>query len=234
MEKQSFMEFDFKKAIPTESSKAEEKISVLVTKKFLLIIFLFGLGIGMGNKILYQYQVNQQKEVIAEKIKQHDFFLIAQQNKDMINTFFDTQMIMYDDIVKDIVEANKKIPNSAQTILNQNNKIRNSSQDYKESILKIMSDFKKVTQSEDSFSTSTSAEKSMIEHNIKRYQIGSLNRSDVLENMLMSFTTTNVDEIDMKEKATPIRTELKKQVVEKISNLLGNNDMTKFKILKTK
>lgn len=234
MEKQKIIDFDFKKIIPTKNSKAETKISTLVTKKFLLITFLFGLGIVFANQLVYRYEVNEKNKNVIQEMRQHEKFLIAQQNKEMINLGFESQIVMYDDILKDIFETNKKIPNSAKTILYQNSRIRDLSQDYKESIIKIRNNFNSVIKSEDSFNKSSYPEKESIEKLITFYEVGSLNRSTALENLLITYTTNEVDEEKIKEIAAPIRAELKKQIIEKFSNLLGNNDVTKFKKLKIK
>ena len=117
---------------------------------------------------------------------------------------------------------------------NQNSRIRDLSQDYKESIIKIRNNFNSVIKSEDSFNKSSYPEKESIEKLITFYEVGSLNRSTALENLLITYTTNEVDEEKIKEIAAPIRAELKKQIIEKFSNLLGNNDVTKFKKLKIK
>lgn len=226
MEKQKLMEFDFKKVLPLEGSKIEQKISKIVTKKFLAMTFVIATGLGIGYNMIGLYY---NQSVVEKQQSQSNDFLIAQQNKDNIINNLESQMIMYDDMVKDVMVANQKVSNTAQAILHQASEIRNYSQEYKEDMVKIINNFNQITQSEDIFRNSSNTKKELLAMTLKNYQSGSLTRSTKLENILMKYTTTDYDEKQFVEQAKPIREELKKQIVEKMSVMLGNNEITKAK-----
>lgn len=235
MEKQKVMDFDFKKVLPIEGSIAEKRISAIVTKKFLLLGFVIALGFGMGYYTLDSYN-SQKKEVSLHlQEKQKEDLLIAKENKESILENLESQITMYDDIIKDILEANRLVPNTAQTILNQTDQIRSFSQTYKENLVNIINNVNKLTKSEESFKNSTVEEKELLSKTVKNHRIGSLNRNNELEQVFMSATTTeNYDEKKAMEKAKPIREELRKQVIEKMAKLLGSNELTKPKKFKMK
>lgn len=235
MQKEKVMDFDFKKVLPTEGSVAEKKISAIVTQKFLMLGFTVALGFGMGYYTLDTYYENKQEESVKYLEKQRQEFLLIKENKENILLNLEAQMTMYDSIIKDILEANKQIPNSAQTILNQTDQIRGLSQTYKENIANLISNVNKLTNSEEEFLKSSSEEKKMLSKTLQHYKIGSLNRNNDLEKIFMSATSpVDYDENKAIDKATPIREELKKKVVEKMANLLGSNEITKPKKLNIK
>lgn len=238
MEKQKLMDFDFKKIIPTEGSAIEKRISKVVTTKFILLSFVVALGFGLASQMYKNHVVNSEKAQLIqnqqELLKQLEVYKVAKDNREAIIANLEQQVGIYDDMIKDVLDANKKIPNSAQTILNQTTNIRTLSQNYKESIVKLINNFNNLVSSEDSFKQANIQERVQFVDLVKNYQIGSLNRSNDLENMLMSYTTLDNDEKDANTKALPIRTELKEKIVEKMSNLLGNNEITKYKKVKLK
>ncbi len=235
MEKQKLMDFDFKKVLPIEGSIAEKRISAIVTKKFLLLGFVIALGFGMGYYTLDSYNSQKKEESLHLQEKQKEDLLIVKENKESILENLESQITMYDDIIKDILEANRQVPNDAQTILNQTDQIRGWSQTYKENLANIINNVNKLTKSEEEFLKSSSEEKKMLSKTLQHYKIGSLNRNNDLEKILMSATSpVDYDENKAIDKATPIREELKKKVVEKMANLLGSNEITKPKKLNIK
>lgn len=238
MEKQKLMDFDFKKIIPTEGSAIEKNFSKVITTKFILLSFVIAFGFGLASQIYKIHVINSEKAQLIqnqqELVKQLEIYELAKDNKEAIIANLEQQVGIYDDIIKDVLEANKKIPNSAQTILNQTTNIRTLSQNYKESILKLINNFNNLVSSEDKFKQASVQERIQFVDLVKNYQIGSLNRNNDLENMLMSYTTLDNDEKDTNIKALPIRAELKEKIVEKMSNLLGNNEITKYKKVKLK
>lgn len=238
MEKQKLMDFDFKKIIPTEGSAIEKRISKVVTTKFILLSFVVALGFGLASQMYKNHVINVEKQQLIQNqqllVQQMEFYQVAKDNKEAIVSNLEQQVGIYDDMIKDVLDANKKIPNSAQTILNQTTNIRSLSQNYKESIVKLINNFNNLVESEDNFKKASNEDRSQLVSLVKNYQIGSLNRSNELENMLMNYTTLDNDEKDIDTKAMQIRAELKEKIIEKMSNLLGNNEITKYKKIKLK
>lgn len=238
MEKQKLVDFDFKKIVPLENSETERKISRIVTKKFLALSFVIAFGFGFGSHLFQGIKERSEKahqlETERNIVTQHATYKFAQENRDVILANLEQQATMYDDIIKDIFETNQQIPNSAQTILSQNDQIRGLSQAYKENITKIINNFTLLVSSENLLTKASSEEQTLFLETVKKYQVGSLTRNSELENLLMTYTTTANDEKKVAEKAQVLRQELKVKVVEKMSNLLSSNDITKFKKLKIK
>lgn len=238
MEKQKLVEFDFKKIIPVENSEVERKISRIVTKKFLMLSFVIAFGFGLSTHMIDSFRESSQQQEKLENeratVTQRANYVIAKENKDLIVANLEQQLSMYDDIIKDVFETNQQVPNSAQTILAQNTQIRQLSQDYKETIAKTINNFNMLITSEDSLKRANEDDKKLFFETVKNYQIGSLNRNNDLEKLLMSYTTVENDEKEVTQKAQPIRQELKSKIVPKMSNLLASNEITQYKKIKIK
>lgn len=234
MEKQKLVEFDFKKIIPLEHSEVERKISRIVTKKFLMLSFVVAFGFGLSTHMFDSYRESSQKQDKLEAERTTLHYVIAKENKDMIIANLEQQVSMYDDIIKDVFETNQQVPNSAQTILAQNTQIRQLSQDYKETVAKIINNFNMLIISEEALKKASEEEKTLFVDTVKNYQVGSLNRNNNLEKLLMSYTTVENDEKEIAQKGQTIRQELKSKIVPKMSNLLASNDITQYKKIKIK
>lgn len=236
MKVEKVTEFDFKKIIPEQGSQLEKKISKIVTIKFIALSFAVALGLGLGSKIINLHLENKEalikKEQQNQMVELKEMFKIAQNNKESIVLNLEQQLTIYDDIIQDILNANQKIPNSAQTILNQTTQLRSENQTYKQKISYIITNFNKVIESEKNLTAIKEEDKIQFIDTVKSYQIGSLNRRTELENLLVSYATIENDEQAVQKEALPIRKELKIIIIDKINKLLSVNELTKVKKIK--
>lgn len=236
MKVEKIVDFDFKKLIPEKGSEIERKISKIVTVKFMALSFAVALGFGLGTTMMKVHFENKNNLIHQEQVNKNlelkELYKIAQKNKEGILLNLEQQITMYDDIVQDFLIANQKIPNSAQTILNQLNQIRTENQKYKESITSYIRNFNKLMENENNLNTISEEQRNQFIDVVKNYQIGSLNRRTELEQILMAYTTVDYDEKDVQKDALPIRQELKKVTIDKLSKLLSTNDLIKVKKMK--
>lgn len=236
MKVEKIVDFDFKKLIPEKGSEIERKISKIVTVKFMALSFAVALGFGLGTTMMKVHFENKNNLIHQEQVNKNlelkELYKIAQKNKEGILLNLEQQITMYDDIVQDFLTANQKIPNSAQTILNQLNQIRTENQKYKESITGYIRNFNKLMENENNLNTISEEQRNQFIDVVKNYQIGSLNRRTELEQILMAYTTVDYDEKDVQKDALPIRQELKKVTIDKLSKLLSTNDLIKVKKMK--
>lgn len=236
MKVEKIVDFDFKKLIPEKGSEVERKISKIVTVKFMALSFAVALGFGLGTTMMKVHFENKNNLIHQEQVNKNlelkELYKIAQKNKEGILLNLEQQITMYDDIVQDFLIANQKIPNSAQTTLNQLNQIRTENQKYKESITDYIRNFNKLMENENNLNTISEEQRNQFIDVVKNYQIGSLNRRTELEQILMAYTTVDYDEKDVQKDALPIRQELKKVTIDKLSKLLSTNDLIKVKKMK--
>lgn len=236
MKIEKIIDFDFKKIIPEQGSQVERKISKIVTVKFILLSFAVALGLGLGSKVINVHLENKEalmkKEQQNKMVELQELFKVAQNNKEAIILNLEQQLTIYDDMIQDILDANQKIPNSAQTILNQTTQLRTENQTYKQNISNIIRNFNKVMESEKNLIAIKEEDKIQFIDTVKSYQIGSLNRRTELENLLVSYTTIENDEQLVQKEALPIRKELKKVIIDKLNKLLSVNELTKVKKMK--
>lgn len=236
MKIEKIIDFDFKKIIPEQGSQVERKISKIVTVKFILLSFAVALGLGLGSKVINVHLENKEalmkKEQQNKMVELQELFKVAQNNKEAIIFNLEQQLTIYDDMIQDILDANQKIPNSAQTILNQTTQLRTENQTYKQNISNIIRIFNKVMESEKNLIAIKEEDKIQFIDTVKNYQIGSLNRRTELENLLVSYTTIENDEQLVQKEALPIRKELKKVIIDKLNKLLSVNELTKVKKMK--
>lgn len=236
MKIEKITDFDFKKLIPEQNSEIERKISKIVTVKFIALSFVVALGLGLGTTMIKVHFENKETLIKQEQQKQmielQELYKVAEKNKEGILLNLEQQITMYDDIVQDFLIANQKIPNSAQTILNQSNQIRAENQEYKQIISDYIRNFNQIMENEKNLITATEKSKIQFKDIVKNYQVGSLNRRNELENILMAYTTVEYDEKEVQKEALPIRQELKKVAIDKLTKLLSVNDLTKVKKMK--
>lgn len=236
MNVEKIIDFDFKKLIPEQGSESERKVSKIVTFKFIALSFAVALGLGLGTTMMKVHFESKETLIKQEQQKQmielEELYKVAEKNKEGILLNLEQQITMYDDIVQDFLIANQKIPNSAQTILNQSNQIRSENQEYKQTISNYIRNFNKIMENEKNLTTETEENKNQFKDIVKNYQVGSLNRRTELENILMAYTTVEYDEKEVQKEALPIRQELKKVAIDKLTKLLSTNDITKVKKMK--
>lgn len=228
MEKEKLVDFDFRKIIPREDSNLEKKISKIVVKKFIFLSFAIAFGLNLSST----YKDYVLSNNIKQEANQNVYYHIAKENKEAILQNLELQIVMYDGMIQDVFNANKQIPNSAKTILLQSNELRRLSQNYKESIVEAINNFNYLVSSEDNFKKEEEEKRLIFIDTVKFYQIGSLRRSSVLEDLIISYTTTNHDEKEILQNAKIIREELKPKIIEQMNFLLKTNEITKYKKVK--